>query len=430
MFLVGPGQSLIQGVYTQHFGLKLADLATIVLVCRIFDAITDPTIGFISDRTRDTLPGGRKFFVVLGAVVSVVAVYFLFIPSSVPVSSGYFFAWFLLSYLGWTLIEIPHLSWGSELTKDYQGRSTIFTYRTTFYYLGYMAFLALPLLPLVGTDGYTPETLEVAFWVVAITFPLTVYACCRYCPKGEVTKTQHTSNMFHALRSLKWNKPARVFTSIFLLVGLAGGMQTGIAFLYITSFLGLHSEAPLVLILSFPFALVGLPVWLWISKKIGKHIALFVGVFLTAISFYALTLLESGPNLFWEFLVLNSIIHFLQSSWISVGPSMLGDIVDYDESVTGEENGATYFAYFTFIRKVFEGIGGGLGLYIAARYGFDPANLVINTDVVFSMHLVMGFLPCVMMFVAAFLALRSPITKDVHARIVEKIKRPSVDNYK
>ncbi len=424
MFLVGPAQSLIQGVYTQHFGLRLADLASIIFIARIFDAITDPAIGFLSDRKRDKWPGGRKVFVVVGSGIALVAVYFLFIPQW-DVSAGYFFLWYMLCYLAWTIIEIPHLSWGSELSRDYKDRSTVFSYRAAFYYFGYAAFLALPLLPIFDEDGYTPKTLVVAFWVVAVLFPITVYFAVKKCPQGTATETHKETSIWHVLGAFKWNKPLRSYTVVFVMIGLGLGMQTGIAFLYITSFLGLHKEAPIIFIVGFPLAIVALPVWLGIAKTIGKHYAMATGAFLTAITFVFLAVLEPGSQIYVKFFALFIAIHLLQSSWIAIGPAMLGDIIDYDQSQTGEDNSATYFAFSTFIKKVFEGIGGGAGLLIAAIYGFEPSNLVINDEVIFSMHLVMGYLPATAFAVAAIYCMRSPITMQEHEQILRRIAKGS-----
>ena len=421
MFLVGPAQSLIQGVYTQYFGLKLADLASIVLIARIFDAVTDPAIGLISDRTKSKLPGGRKFWVVLGSVVSLCAVFFLFIPQA-AVTPGYFFIWFVVCYLGWTLVEIPHLSWGSELSRDYKQKARVFSNRAFFYYLGYIAFLALPFLPIFDEPGYTPQTLVVAFWVVAISFPITVGFAVWHAPQGQPDEQPASSNVFHAFKALTWNPALRNFAAIFIMIGLGIGMQTGVAFLYITSFLGLFSEAPIIFVLSFPLAIIALPLWLWISRTVGKHYGLFGGVALTAVTFIGLAMLRPGPEIFWTFFILNAAIHFFQSSWISIAPSMLGDIIDYDKLKTGEDNSATYYAFYTFIRKVFEGIGGGLGLLIAANYGFEPSELVINEQVIFGMQLVMGFLPATLFVVAAYFSFRFPITAARHAEILEQIK--------
>ncbi len=422
MFLVGPAQSVIQGIYTQHFGVKLAELASIILICRVFDAFTDPAIGFLSDRTRARLPGGRKALVVFGSIVSIVAVYFLFIPRGAG-TANYFFVWFLLCYLGWTIIEIPHLSWGSELSHDYEDHSTIFTYRAFFYYLGYVAFLALPFLPIFEEEGYTPDTLVAAFWIVAVLFPITVFGATKFCPQGENLAAQGGAGVLHAFRAIRWNKPLRIFALAFMAIGLGIGMQTGVAFLYITSFLGLAKEAPIIFVVSFPFAILGLPIWLKISKSVGKHYGMTAGTLLTAGAFLCLAVMRPGEGIFWYFFALNAFIHLMQSSWISIGPSMLGDIIDYDQSVTGKDNSATYYAFFTFIRKTFEGIGGGIGLYIAAYYGFEPSALVINEDVIFGMQLVMGYLPALIFLVAAVASFKSPITAIRHREILAAIKR-------
>ena len=284
-----------------------------------------------------------------------------------------------------------------------------------------MAFLALPFLPIFEEDGYTPETLVVAFWVVAVMFPITIIFSAKYCPQGENRSAHGKTSVFHAFKALLWNKPLRNFTLIFVLLGLSMGLQTGIAFLYITSFLGLFEQAPIIFIASFPLALVGLPIWLWISKTIGKHYGMAIGTLLTSFAFLGLVLLKPGPNLFISFLILNSVIHLLQSSWVSIGPSMLGDIIDYDQSMTGEDNSGTYYAFFTFMRKLFEGIGAGAGLYIAAIFGFDPANFIMNDSVIFSMHLLMGYLPAGLLITASIVSLYAPITLARHKKILSDI---------
>ena len=431
IFLVGPAQSVVQGIYTQHFGLKLAELASIIFICRVFDAVTDPLIGYISDSTRRKIWGGRKFMVVIGAFLSIIAVYFLFIPAQQPVTTGYFFVWFMLCYLGWTIVEIPHLSWGSELSNDYKDRNLVFSYRAVFFYLGYAAFLALPFLPIFTEEGYTPETLRVAFWIVLILFPITVFWAIKSCPQtgNDISAAEDEKNnaskgnILHAFKAIMWNRPLQIITLVFIMIGLGIGMQTGVAFLYITSFLGLMKEAPIIFIVSFPAAILGIPLWNWLAKKLGKHKSMSIGTGFTTLTFLGLAVLTPGENVFWYFLILNATIHFVQSSWISIGPSLLGDVIDYDTSVTGADNSATYYAFFTLIRKVFEGVGGGLGIYIAAKYGFEPSELVITEDVIWGMQLVIGYIPAVLFALATIFCLKSPITQERHKEILETIKK-------
>ena len=249
-FMVGPAASLLQGIYTQYFGLLLADLALIIVICRVFDAITDPAIGYLSDRTR-YLYGGRKSWIAVGSLLSIIAIYFLFIPPN-QVTPNYFFFWFLLAYLGWTLIEIPHMAWGAELSRNYQDRSSVFSYKAFFYYLGFLSFLALPFLPIFEVREYTPETLKAAFWVLLIAFPLTVFIALKYCPQGEFVSNHKNKSLLSLIKSLPSNKPLLIFVLVFVLIGFAIGMQTAVAFLHATSFLGLKSHVSIIYVVGFP----------------------------------------------------------------------------------------------------------------------------------------------------------------------------------
>jgi Na+/melibiose symporter-like transporter len=86
-FLFGP-LALVQGIYAMHYGVALTGIAAVLLISRLFDAVTDPLIGYFSDRAR-ARTGTRKPFICFGGVGLVVCSYFLFIPSG-EVSIVYF----------------------------------------------------------------------------------------------------------------------------------------------------------------------------------------------------------------------------------------------------------------------------------------------------------------------------------------------------
>ena len=193
--MAGPSNSIIQGIYTRDFGLKLSDIAMFIVIARLFDAFTDPFIGYLSDRTRGWM-AGRKGWLVLGMCLSLFAIHLLYFPPQ-QVTPTYFFVAFTLCYLGWTLIEIPHLAWGAEITDSYDDRSRIFSIRMGFVFVGMLIFLAIPLLlaayehystgaPFAGlSTHYSRETLRVAFWTVAVLFPLTIAAAICFVPRGR-----------------------------------------------------------------------------------------------------------------------------------------------------------------------------------------------------------------------------------------------------
>ncbi len=107
------------------------------MAVRIFDAFTDPVIGFLSDRTPGPF-GRRKPYIGIGALGLALSILFLFRPMDLSGSSmAYYFGfWLFTLFFFWTLITIPYESLGPELTPDYHERTSLFAFRDGFLILG------------------------------------------------------------------------------------------------------------------------------------------------------------------------------------------------------------------------------------------------------------------------------------------------------
>ena len=149
-FLVAPIMSILQGVYAKYYGLELTAIASVLVIARVFDGVTDPLIGYLSDRSQL-----RKPWVLAGGGLFIICAYFLFSPPD-AVSVGYFLFWYLTFYLSWTLFDICHLSWGADLAPGYEERSRLYTVRASFVIVGQSAFYALPYLPILPGNEFTP----------------------------------------------------------------------------------------------------------------------------------------------------------------------------------------------------------------------------------------------------------------------------------
>ena len=141
-FLVVPTTMVLSGIYAKYFGLELTTIAAIMLVARLFDGITDPIIGVLSDRYRYRSET-RKPWIVFGCLSLLICSYFLYVPP-IGVSATYFLVWFMAFYLAWTVVEIPHLAWGSEVATSLQERNKLFSLRVIFFYAGAIVFYVLP----------------------------------------------------------------------------------------------------------------------------------------------------------------------------------------------------------------------------------------------------------------------------------------------
>lgn len=434
--MIGPAGSIVQGIYTREFGLSLASIAGLIVACRFLDAFTDPVVGVLSDKTRHWR-GGRKFWVVLGSLIILGAVYFLFNPDPAKVTPGYFFFAYLFTFIGWTVAEVSHLSWGAELSRNYDDRSRIFAFRMGFLFAGTMLFLALPIMievwrdlnsgqPLKFTTGtYNGETLRIAFWLILLFFPVAIILAIKFCPSGETSSVQETFRISSAIRSVRHNRAMGIFTIVLTLFFLGNGMQVAMAYLHLASYLQLGSEAPLIYVLCFPLNVVTIPLWLRLTNRIGKNAALALGIAASAILFIALGLITPGPNAFLLYLLVFAGLQCAQAAWQALPPAILGDIADYGNWKVGSDQTATYYSIFAFLQKAVSGFGAAIGFSVAGLFGFDPALDVHSESSALGIRIVMAFIPAALGLVAAFVILKQPITRKRHSIIARAIARRS-----
>ena len=127
---------------SEGFGLGLAFVGLVLVLARVFDGVTDPVVGFLSDRLR-TRWGRRKPFVLLGMPIYIFGICMLFIPPitfrevsllGLTVNSGY--PWMLImlvvTYVGSTIKDVPYSAWGAELSPDYHERTLVTSWREGF----------------------------------------------------------------------------------------------------------------------------------------------------------------------------------------------------------------------------------------------------------------------------------------------------------
>ena len=110
--LMSPTAAVLPNFYLEYSAVTLAGLATATFVARLFDGVTDPLIGYLSDRT-----GNRKPWMIAGSLVVAAGAWFLYNPNP-EAGLAHLLGWYLAVTLGWTLIEIPHTAMAAELSSD------------------------------------------------------------------------------------------------------------------------------------------------------------------------------------------------------------------------------------------------------------------------------------------------------------------------
>ena len=365
VLLISPVASVLGGIYAKYFGFSLTTIATVIFAARLFDAVTDPVVGYYSDRIREKT-GTRKPIVFLGALFLVVCSYFLFVPSA-ETGTGYFVLWYMAFYLAYTLFYVPYMAWASEFTESSNDKTLIFSFIAAVNQVGGMFFYLLPLLPFFPTAEVTPEILKVSVFLGGVLLLLGLLAALRSVPNGSdgvaipiehkhsCKESRYSSLIYTVLdisSKLIRNRPLIVFIVTFMCLGVGVGMWMGMFFLFVDAYLQLGFLFSEVSLWGLVIGVLAVPVWYRISLILGKKKALFIVVALLFIVFLYTGCFRPEFHGFSALLALNMLMMFSMAGMNVIALPMLCDIIDYGKLKYASECGGLYFSIYGLMTKV------------------------------------------------------------------------------
>lgn len=365
-----PAVYIIPAFYAKLTGISLATIATVLLLGRLFDAISDPLIGYLSDRTQSRF-GKRKPWLLAGTPIAMIAIVFMFSP---PVGAGtvYFAFWSIVMFASWTLIDIPHVAWGAELSHDYDQRSRIMTAREVAYYTGALLFMASPILlqPWTGSTEIGPQVMRIAGWSVAISLPILMFFALSQVPVGKQVGT-HSVNLRDFAQSVKVNKPfvRYAFTRLSDMIGL--GVWLAAFFIFTDTYLGIGDKFAYLLLTAWLTRVLVAPLWLRLFFHFGKNRVWAASSFLSALIGPLALLVTPGTGAFVPMLIFAFALGFVETGGAFAPRAVFGDVVDYDTLKTGSNKAGSYYAIEGLMQKAALAIGGSIGFYLLSAYEFD-----------------------------------------------------------
>lgn len=414
-----PVGLVLPAFYAKHTQISLAAIGTVLLVGRLFDALIDPVLGFVSDRTRSRF-GRRKPWIVGGLPVACIAVVFLFTPPA-DASASYFLTWSISLFIGWTLIEIPYQAWAAELSRSYSERSRIMTIRVTFGYAGGLLFMASPILlaPWTGSSKIGAEALAIAGWGVALALPiLMLLVVYRVSPGPEVAV--HETTVKGLLAALRRNKPLRFYAAVFMITEAAGGAWGATAMLFIDS-IGLGSQFSLLLLTAWGTRVCVSPVCLKLIHRFGKHRVWGVGLLLAGVITPLALLVPQGSFALPLMLGYAVILGAVETARLVTPPTVYGDVIDYDTLKTGADQAGSYFAVYQVMIKSSGAIGAGVAFWILSLLDYQVKGGNSGTQM-FGLYLAFAIVPSLVYLAAGFFVRHFPIDARRHGIILRRIE--------
>jgi len=406
--------SILPAIYSKYFGLGVSSIAAVILAVRIFDGIADTVTGYLSDR-HHAHGGSRRVWVIVGSIGTLVVCWKLFEPPS-HVSELYYFAWSAAFFLVFTVAEIPHMTWGSELSMDYEQRSKIYGIRNIATRIGIVSFYALPLLPKYATHEYTPAVLRDAVVFGAALSAVGVVITLLWAPNTKVL-VRDSAPMRIVWRTVTNNRPLLLYLVTFLCLGLSSGMWFGTVFFYLDGYLHVGSSLPTLFLSGYIIGTLSTPLWLLLIRRTSKVTAWSLSVALFIVQLGGMWFIQPGD--FADSLVLVALANLYFAGHDIAALSILGDVIDYGRMKFGKDMGATYCALNLLVFKVGLGIGGGAALALAGTLGFSPKHAFQSDHAIRGLKIAFTLAPGSLALLGLALIVCMPITRRRH-RVVQR----------
>jgi glycoside/pentoside/hexuronide:cation symporter, GPH family len=434
--------------YNQVLGLS-GTLAGLALgIALVFDALTDPVAGSVSDNHRSRL-GRRHPFIYAAALPLAVAFYLLFFPPAAFLGQWGLFVWLTVTVVltrgAMTLFHVPHIALGAELSDDYEERTTVVSYRYFFstfggllvFVLGFGWFFVDARGGQVNPDNYPPFALAVAL-IMGITVLWTGWGTRGRIPylrtpepAPRLSAWQIMLRMFQDVGRALQNRSFRWLFGGVLILFVMVGVDSALNLYMFNYFWELDSTQTLWMFLALPVgALLGAPFTRHLHRLISKHTTVLLGTSWFAILELAPVLLrlagwfpENGTaELFWILLLARFLMGLgaIQSN-VSFN-SMMADIADQHELETDRRQEGIFFGAISFSAKGTSGLGNlvaGIGLDIIAwPRGADIRSAAdVPPETIVHLGILYGPLVAAFALVALWFLSHYELTRERHAEI-------------
>lgn len=409
--LLNTQTAMLQYYLTSIIGIAPALAGTLIFAAKMYDGVTDPAMGVISDRTRSRW-GRRRPWMLAGGLLCGVAVVAMF---SLPPLEGWLLnAWVLgvlvLAATAYTMFNVPYLSMPAEMVDEPYERSKLMSYRVAWISLGSLIGLSVaPWLVALGRDRFGLEETEAyrfMGYAIGVLIVLATSACVWATRNARSTsRTGKRMPMAEQLRFLAGNRPFLLLLGIKYLGLFSLFASAGIVVFFVKHVM-LRSEA---ILLWYGFAhlvgmLAGIPLWVLISKRLSKPhtLALSAGIY----AIFHLTYLFSGPQeplLVFYARVL--VISIGSSGMLLMGQSLLPDVMEMDYRRTGLRREGIYAGLYSFIEKFAAATAPLLIGLTLGGLAFDRTATVQPPSAVTAILLLIAVVPAVLNLLKIVLAL-------------------------
>ncbi len=429
---------LYPGFMALTVGLSAYHMSLIMLLARIWDAVSDPLMGRISDATSSRF-GKRRLYLIIAAPLILLSFFLMFYPYTFSSVTLRFLA-VLLSYILFctvqTMVMIPYYSLSSEISTDYQQRASAGSLRLGFSIFSSILCVAVPgvIVDAASSKGQGYITMSLLFGALFGASVLITGLFAREEIKTPPVKTKFSLKSWsHFFRI----RPFRQYLGMMLCLQMTMSIMSSLFFFYVNFVIRAQETAAgegtmlgtLGAALMFAMQIVALPIYLKMIEKKGKAFTYRFGAILWIIS--ALCVLLVPPQCpDWQIFLLAAVMGFAISAPGLVPHTMFGDVADAIELVDGERAEGSISGIVNFLVKVVQGLGLSAVMSVLGWFGFRESSYVevagqtvlqeVTSQSLSAQHALQWFMalsPLVLMTLGCLISLGYRITHEKQRRI-------------
>jgi len=418
----------------------------IILVSRVFDAVIDPFIGWLSDQTQSRW-GKRRIYLIFVSPFVVLGMFLVFYPFQLESELARIGA-VLVSYLTFVAIQsfvlVPYTSLSGEISPDYQQRASFNSYRRGFSIFSSILCVVLPGIivrsfadPFIGY-----QVMSLAFGTFFGISVLITGLFSKEVIKSPVVKANYN---FGALFSSLHIKSFRQFSLMFVVTQMTMGIMSGLFFFYVsfyvvqditaagqTSTVGLIGAA-----LMFATQIVVLPIYTRLIQKIGKTAVYRLGSLIWIVAALCVLLIPANVNPVFIY-VLAIFLGIGISAPAMVPFAMFGDVVDVGELKTKQRASGNMGGFTNFLNQIGSAIGLSATMVILGFAGFTEQDLTLPPitsqpeSALWAIRLVFSLAPLFLMGLGIFVSYQYKISAKRHEEINQAIQsnRSNLESFK
>jgi glycoside/pentoside/hexuronide:cation symporter, GPH family len=408
---------------TDVVGINPAIAAAAIFIGRTWDYVNDPIFGHLSDRTR-TRWGRRRPFLLFGALPYALAFTLMWWrpPFHTDLSLAVYFA---LAYVLYdataTLAYMPYYALTPELTSDYDERTSLTATRMFFSILGGLVAFTVPLM-IIGSFSPSNATRVLLMGVV--------FACVSAIPllvvffkttERQEFMQQEQPSLRQSIRAAWGNKPFIFGMFIFLFTWVSFDILQTVLLFFIKYALDQEANSDLILAVIFITAIIALPVWNYVSKRLNKRLAYIVGIAFWAVVQLVLVTLQPTSSL--ELIIFLCLLAGIGVGAAHILPwSIIPDAIEWGEQKTGERHEGMFYSLITLTQKVASSFAIPLVLLVLSATGYVPNSAEQPASAILGIRIVAGPIPAAFLCLGILFALFYPLGRESYTQIVQELE--------